>query len=146
MIMTNGVANADSEPWTPISVNGRPRLEGVCMARLFYNTYTQSYSLASEPAEVSGDISNKKQNSSPKFKSSDASLTAYAAAWVLCYYVRSSLAGIDEALKRYALSVDEWRETMQLLNVCLFFFFFFFRVLYSGSRRPTRRKAEAGNI
>ena len=45
-----------------------------------------------------------------------------------------SLAGIDKALKRYALGVDEWRETMRSLKdaeeevgnlFCLSFFFFF---------------------
>jgi hypothetical protein len=30
--------------------------------------------------------------------------------------VAGSLAGIDEALKRYAQGVDEWRETMRLLK------------------------------
>jgi len=50
-----------------------------------------------------------------------------------------SLAGIDKALKRYALGVDEWKETMRSLKdaeeevgnlfVCLSFSFFR-RVLY----------------
>ena len=66
-----------------------------------------------------------------------------------------SLAGVDEALKRYySVGVDEWRETMRGLKdaeeevgnimrdrkiLCVFFclsfflFFFFFRVLYSVS-------------
>jgi len=50
-----------------------------------------------------------------------ASFTAYAAASAppgshVIMSVAGSLAGIDEALKRYAQGVDEWRETMRSLK------------------------------
>jgi predicted secreted protein len=75
-----------------------------------------------------------------------ASFTAYAAASPppgshVIMSVAGSLAGIDEALKRYAQGVDEWRETMRSLKdaeeevgnimrdreiLCVVFSFFFF--------------------
>jgi len=50
-----------------------------------------------------------------------ASFTAYAAASSppgshVIMSVAGSLAGVDEALKRYSLGVDEWRETMRSLK------------------------------
>ena len=60
----------------------------------------------------------------PALESSNASLasfTAYAAASPppgshVTMSVAGSLAGIDEALKRYALGMDHWRETMRSLK------------------------------
>jgi hypothetical protein len=52
---------------------------------------------------------------------SQPSFTAYAAASPppgshVIMSVAGSLAGVDEALKRYGLGVDEWRETMRGLK------------------------------
>jgi hypothetical protein len=69
--------------------------------------------------------------------------------------VAGSLASIDEAFKRYALGVDEWRETMrslkdaeeqvgnimrdrEILCVVLFFFLFFVSYIYIYIFRVTR--------
>ena len=103
-----------------------------------------------------------------------ASFTAYAAASSppgshVIMSVAGSLAGVDEALKRYSTGVDEWRETMRGLKdaeeevgnimrdreiLCVFFCLSFFVVSYIRFfPRVTRlikasnsKKSGAGNI